>query len=365
MQCENALTFNLVKRYTPRSMKRNKFLKAKLGTLVASTLVAFVVVGCAKDQTLDEYHDKEAEQDVARLNAFAGSYTGTLTNTDTNQSIGAMEIDLKTQLTTTPNADNTENTISAGLGGQSIISTAQNPVGIGTITSATCDAYNDSSTCPFSGTITATLSNNTTASLSISGTISGNTFTGNFTSTSGITVTNNSFTLTKSNVAAGTAQLGNGHQPSPTADRHKYKGSYQSINLAGAFEPGSKGQYSQPSSTQSVYLTIENASSTPAENFINAISSEPLVTVSMNSQDPDITSSSLTNVNTSFADVYLNETNGLFIAKSSPTLASGATCNETLTCNQSGGSYNASVPWSCNYASSCGNTINFTANPAN
>jgi hypothetical protein len=348
-------------------MKRNNFFKAKFGILVGATL-AFVVVGCAKDQTLDEYHENQVQQDLTQMNMAAGTYTGTLTNTNTNQSIGNLEIDLNTQLTPTPNSNNTENTTSAGLVGKAILSTSTNPQSIAPISNASYNVFNNSSSGTFSGTITSTLSDSSTVSVQITGTISGNTFTGSFTSSNNV-LKNTSFTLTKSNVAAGTAQLGNGHQPSLSSTLHTYKGSYAGQNLGSTFfpDPSKVKTQSPASSQQTVFLVIDESSNTSSQNFINAISFQPLLTVSMNTQDPSAPAGSAAtanNSNTSFENVSLDEISGVFTALQTVSIGTGENCTEKLRCTQ-GGTYNASAPWTCDYTDTCGSPISFTASPQN
>jgi hypothetical protein len=332
-------------------MKKNKFLKSRGGILGWATLafvIPFVLTGCAKDETLDEYHDQQVQQDLTRLNTFAGDYVGTLTNTGTGQTIGTFEVDLTTQLTATLNEESTQNTDFAGLAGTVIASSSTLPQGSTAISQASCPSSNDSNTCPFSGQLNVTLPNGVAATLALSGTISGNTFTGQLTSTNA-QVTNSSFNLTRngSSVAAGTSSLSTGNSSTGTLI---YMGSYQDTNIGSTFvqsDPDkNKGGKSPQGSVETlgVVMTLYDAANDPGQIFVEYVSSQTLVDVNLSINSPN----GLNDSNLAFTQVVLNKSTGYFRAQAQ---VATNTTQATLTCNQ-GARFNPSATWHCLYQDS-------------
>jgi hypothetical protein len=320
-------------------MKRNKFLKAKLSFLVLISL-AFVVVGCAKDQTLDEYHQERVNQDVTRLQTVSGKYTGTMTNQVTQASMGSVEIDLGTALVPVSNADDTQMTTEAELTG-TVTLNSQGAVQISQF------AYISSDNAT-TGQITGKISIDSGAQvLDISGTLTNGTLTGVITSdgTSATTVQPGQFVVSIGGPAPGTASLSAAPVTSKNT-QHEYTGVVKDPSTS-PISTTKKGN--QVPSAQGVVLTIRPTALTPQELFFQAFSQTLNVTATLVFNHTEInTGEAVTDNQVSFTAVSLDIVSGSFQATG--TYAGNVNTPIGLNCSQ-GHKFDPSATWNCNFYS--------------
>jgi hypothetical protein len=132
---------------------------------ISMLLIGFALVGCAKDQTVDQYDQQQAELDAEKNQPAVGDWYGTVTDPN-NAVVGTIHVQLENLSSATNTSDNST-TQTSTLGGSVELTTI--PTSQVQITQASYDSN--------SSTIAATITAGTT-SLNLSGTISGNTLTG-------------------------------------------------------------------------------------------------------------------------------------------------------------------------------------------
>jgi len=149
---------------------------SRLLSLVYLAASLLLVSGCGKDKTLDQYHQEKVTADLSRLQAISGQYRGTIVNQRDNSSMGNLEIDLTASLVPTNSTNGTTNSSLAVLqGGLTLINAFQSTAAL---QSAQYYSDDNSDHGTFSGTIVIPTAKSGNATLSISGTIAGNTITG-------------------------------------------------------------------------------------------------------------------------------------------------------------------------------------------
>lgn len=342
-RCRNILTFNLVKRYTPRSMKRNNFFKSKFSLLSLLTL-SLVAAGC--DQTLDEYHQERVDQNLTRLQSVSGKYTGTIVNQQTQAPMGAIEIDLGTTLIPVNNSDSTQMTTEAALTGTVIVDGPNFVQGSAAISNLAFGGLDSSKSGALTGNISITLSSGTNVALAISGTISNGTLNGTISSSSqnAAVVETGQFTTSLNGPQAGTQGLSSGTTQVYSL-QHDYTGT-----LGSAI--GSKnGKTQSNSSSQGVVMTTRLISVTPAEWFYDNFAQQlnMVVTLIFVSTDP-VTGQMVTDNEVTFTNVAVDVLNGSFAATGN--FSGDVNATVSLSCNQSGGGYKPTASWTCSFFSS-------------
>ncbi len=164
-----------------------------LSPLFALFGALFLTVACT-DQTLDQYHQDQVNQALAKMQAVAGDYKGSITNQSSGASLGNIEIYLSAS--TTPSAST--NTISTGstatMTGQAILVQGANTSKVD-IQNIYFYSDDNSGIATVNGTISITNTDNTTSTLSINGTIQNKVYTGSIFGSAGETVGNFSATL--------------------------------------------------------------------------------------------------------------------------------------------------------------------------
>jgi len=324
-------------------MKRNKFLKLKLSSLGLISL-ALVVVGCAKDQTLDEYHQNEVNNNLTRMNGVAGKYTGTLTNQATQASMGTIEIDLGTTLVPVNNSDNTQMTTEAALTGTVIINSTYLQ-GSAQVSNLAYGGLDSSKSGPLTGNINIALSNGTTVGLALSATIANGNLTGSISSNgqSATVVQTGQFSTSLNAPQAGTQGL-TANAPTLSLE-HYYTGSVK--DAVSPTTPKS-GKTTTTSSSQTIVMTTHLISLSPAEwlfdNFSQQLNME--VTLSFLYVDPT-TGKTSTDSEVTFPSVSVDVLSGNF--SQTGNFAGNVNTGVALSCSQASGKYSASASWNCTF----------------
>jgi hypothetical protein len=322
-------------------MKRNKFLKSKLSFLVLISL-ALVVVGCAKDQTLDEYHQKEVNENLTRMNGVAGKYAGTLTNQATQASMGTIEIDLGTTLVPVNNSDSTQMTTEAALTGRVIIN-SNYLQGSAQVSNLAYGGLDSSKTGPLTGNINIALSNGTTVGLALSATIANGNLTGTISSNGqGATVVQvGQFSTSLNGPQAGTQGLSTGTNTAGL--QRNYNGTIKQTSSS-VTKDTSKG--SPPAQTPvGVILSTRLTASSPAEWLYENFAQQLNMVVTLVFVHADGASDS----QVTFSAVPLDVLSGSFTATGNYSGETNTTV--TLSCNQNRGKYDPSATWSCTFYS--------------
>lgn len=350
----NTLTFNLVKRYTPRRMKRNNFFKSKFSLLSLITL-SLVAVGC--DQTLDEYHQERVDQNLTRLQSVAGKYTGTIVNQQTQASMGTIEIDLGTTLIPVNNSDQTQMTTEAALTGTVIINGGDYPQGSAGISNLAFGGLDSSKSGALTGDIAMTLSSGAQVSLAISGTITNGTLSGTISSNSqaASVVGTGQFTTSLNGAQAGTQGLNSGSTQVYDL-QHDYTGTLSMPAAVG----GKTGKGQAGPSAQGVMMTTRLISVSSGEWLYDRFAQQlnMVVTLVFVSTDP-VTGQTVTDNEVTFTNVSVDGLGGSFDATGN--FSGDVNATVSLSCNQAG-AYQANSAWSCSFMSSHnGINQNFTA----
>lgn len=139
----------------------------------------FLLFSCGKDKTISDYHQKKVDEAIAQMQSVSGVYRGQLKNDETKELMGELEIELSPKTSTVNTQDNS--TIEAQVFLQAkVILHSKNDTQV-VIEKASYFAGESLSQTNFSGKITINLSDKSTATMSITGRITGNQFYGEIT----------------------------------------------------------------------------------------------------------------------------------------------------------------------------------------
>jgi hypothetical protein len=247
---------------------------SKFSLVFLSLATVLFFAGCAKDQTADEYQNAKMTQDLGKLQARSGTYRGLLLNTGSNKPIGALEIML--QATTDPGASSACATGSsaAGMIGTAILHTTENAH---VTFSKVCYFEPDNSS---SGTLSAQIDvkvrDGSTSSLAVSGTITGNSFSGLIHSMNR-SGPQGSFTLVKD---APLPTHGQGSTYPGIEDNRTYAGTFTDSFCRD--NPNGDNCKTRTPGAKPVRMNIVMAAPSSEETFLNYFSDEKDVSISMN-----------------------------------------------------------------------------------
>lgn len=144
-----------------------------LNSLVCVAVATSFMVGCAKDKNMQDYQSEQVQQQVAKINAVAGTYSGEAISNLDSTSLGAIKLNFKPN--TVIQAGNSTNVNTS----QTV--TVNGQINIAGLTSASVSFnngnYNDI-TGDFQATIPVTMLDKSTKNIDLIGHISGDQFTG-------------------------------------------------------------------------------------------------------------------------------------------------------------------------------------------
>lgn len=245
-------------------------------------VVATFTAGCAQDRNLDDYKKQQAQNDLAKLSAPAGRYSGQLTGLSGNL-LGAMQMTLVARSIANANSDGT-----AGTAAASLVGTIEYQNGTTSLSFVTTTSNYDSSTGTYSATVvipttsSASATSGATASsgtptatgsqtLVLSALIRGNLITNGTiqSATSSSNIVN--FSLTKNGDPIGSlnAKIGNkAAAANPTANETVSYIGTTTFNTSGEIKP--------------VQIQILKAAKRTAEDFLVLVNPAENVTVSLN-----------------------------------------------------------------------------------
>jgi hypothetical protein len=247
-------------------MKNHFFLRPKSSPtikILSGILLAILVVGCAKDRTLDEYGQDRLNQNLAHFRAIEGTWVGTGTNQQTGAGIDAISLELKASMNAKPSSDGYTTSAQATMHGTVSIGDRSASAPISNVVYLNSENA-DSGTFAADVTISNMNGPGNTGLMQIQGNISGDTFTGQiYSSTSSVYTI--SFTAHRSTQAVGQS-LSTG-APSPLTDIRTFVGSYAEQGIPVGPLPGkSKAKDPQGPKVQTT-MVIQNLPATPDERF--------------------------------------------------------------------------------------------------
>ena len=73
--------------------------------LLISLFSACAILGCGKDKTLKDYHNEQAQNELARLQAIQGRYTGIVIANSDKRTLGALQLVISARLKGDPNGN--------------------------------------------------------------------------------------------------------------------------------------------------------------------------------------------------------------------------------------------------------------------
>jgi hypothetical protein len=147
----------------------------KLLSMLGLGLILFGSWGCAKDQTVAEYDSAQAAKQAAQNLPAVALWVGPVTDSN-NSTMGMIQLNLENQSQAETAADNTTTQMTV-LGGQAELTTLPDADAQVTLGNFIPDSDN-SSNGTLTATITAKDANGNAETLTLTGTISGNTMTG-------------------------------------------------------------------------------------------------------------------------------------------------------------------------------------------
>ena len=222
-----------------------------LGMVSASAMLT----GCAKDQTVDQFQADQVKQQLGKIQAVSGIYAGSLVSVKDGSTLGPLSIDLEPETTIEENSAHT---------GTQQVATIRGQVTFNGDTRAAVafeQGYYSSDSGYFKSQIPVQLDSGGTGELEISGTISGNTFTGQIGAQDYPNLGGN-FTLTLG-AASASQSLSSGTSGNPTNSVQVYIGSRQ-VQSKDTIDPTKLDTISE-----TVTMTVDSSYNTPEENFLN------------------------------------------------------------------------------------------------
>lgn len=131
----------------------------------------FFLSHCGKDKTVADYHQKKVDEAMVQLQSVSGIYRGSLVNAKDNSDMGDLEVELSPKADPVTSEDNSTTAAQVYLQGK--VSLFQKSQSNAIISKAHYFGEDSVSTTNFSGVITVTLANGTTATMSMTGRIDG------------------------------------------------------------------------------------------------------------------------------------------------------------------------------------------------
>ena len=183
-------------------------------------LVAVGLVGCAKDQTVDDYRAAKGLQKYAEIQAISGTYRGDINSKKDGLSLGALAISVGPDTKVQNSSDN------IGTEQQVFVKGTLNYAGVTNANLVFSRGYFDSKTGVFKVDIPVLTIENTQSMISIEGTISNGNFTGNLT-VDGISDYGAVFSLTLNGPASSASSLQSSRAQKIKSQNQIFTGKYQ------------------------------------------------------------------------------------------------------------------------------------------
>jgi hypothetical protein len=259
----------------------------------------FVLVGCGKDKNLDDLKNEQRQQQMARINAISGSYSGNVTSKIDNSNLGNMQLNFTSSTVLQSNSTGVSNDQKVIMSGNLILQSTS------TISVAFTNGYYEDQSGFFQVAIPVVQKNGVVANISLTGQISGNTWVGSI-EVDGQSQNGGSLYLVKNAPQSNTSPLEVGGSRLEQLKRaeYKYEGSYEYMGKAVPFK-----------------MNFTNKESQPEQRLYRIFSPVRQVSVNCN----------LTKFELNFANASLDDNKGTLYADS-PTNQSGKSAVASLDC---------------------------------